>query len=72
MSATGAASAYWRVAGMTYLKYADLCANMVRAALKEPAKTAAKAREGLYMRSSTWEAGKQGEQVITDSLHVKS
>jgi len=30
MSSSAAASSYWRVAGMTYLKYADLCSNMVR------------------------------------------
>jgi len=29
MSSSAAASSYWQVAGMTYLKYADLCSNMV-------------------------------------------
>lgn len=28
--------AYWRVAGMTYVKYANLCADVVRSVLKEP------------------------------------
>jgi F-type H+-transporting ATPase subunit epsilon len=54
----------WRVAGMSYLKYSNLCADMVRAALKEPAKSKAKAREVIYFRQSIWKDGvpqKQGE-----------
>ena len=31
-----ATSAYWRAAGMTYLKYANLCAEVLRGSLKEP------------------------------------
>jgi len=49
---------------MTYLKYSNLCADMVRAALKEPAKASAKAREVIYYRSALWKNGapeKQGE-----------
>lgn len=54
----------WRVAGMTYLKYSNLCADMVRAALKDPLKAKAKAREVVYYRSALWKDGvpqKQGE-----------
>ena len=29
-------AAYWRIAGMSYLKYANACAEVVRGALKEP------------------------------------
>jgi len=28
--------AYWRIAGMSYLKYANMCAEVVRGSLKEP------------------------------------
>ena len=28
--------AYWRIAGMSYLKYSNLCAEVVRGSLKEP------------------------------------
>lgn len=28
--------AYWRIAGMSYLKYSNMCAEVVRASLKEP------------------------------------
>lgn len=67
MSSTAAASSYWRVAGMTYLKYGELCATHVRSALKEgPTKAAAKAREAVYYRSAQWKEGRPTEQVITD------
>ena len=36
MSAAANSAAYWRIAGMSYLKYANACAEMVRGALKEP------------------------------------
>ena len=58
---SGAASAYWRVAGMSYLKYANLCADMVRAALKEPAKSNALKREVIFYRGTKWAEGKPGE-----------
>lgn len=59
MSAPVAASAYWRIAGMSYLKYANLCADMVRSAVKPgPTKEAAKSREVVYYKSSVWENGK--------------
>jgi F-type H+-transporting ATPase subunit epsilon len=57
----------WRVAGMSYIKYSNLCADMVRAALKEPMKSKAKAREVIYYRSAVWKNGapeKQGEELF--------
>ena len=62
MSSSAAASSYWRVAGMNYLKYANLCADMVRAALKEPAKSKAKLRETVYFRSAVWKDGQPTKQ----------
>ena len=48
---------------MTYLKYSNLCADMVRAALKEgPIKVKAKAREVVYFRQSTWKNGQPEKQ----------
>lgn len=55
-------SADWRVAGMTYNKYAGLCADMLRAALKEPAKSKAKLNEAVYFRSAVWENGQPTKQ----------
>ena len=62
MSSSAAASSYWRVAGMSYLKYANLCADMVRSSLKEPNKSKAKLREAVYYRASTWKDGKPEKQ----------
>ncbi|KAK9805188.1 hypothetical protein WJX72_004685 [[Myrmecia] bisecta] len=66
MSSSAAASSYWRVAGMSYLKYSNLCADMVRAALKEPFKTKAKVREAVYYRTAQWKDGQPVKQVIVD------
>eukprot|EP00192_Tetraselmis_astigmatica_P023468 CAMPEP_0117657914 /NCGR_PEP_ID=MMETSP0804-20121206/5583_1 /TAXON_ID=1074897 /ORGANISM="Tetraselmis astigmatica, Strain CCMP880" /LENGTH=74 /DNA_ID=CAMNT_0005464397 /DNA_START=97 /DNA_END=321 /DNA_ORIENTATION=- len=71
MSTPIAASAYWRIAGMSYLKYANLCADMVRSAMKEgPAKSSAKAREAVYYKASSWANGKQQKTVVTDMTEV--
>jgi F-type H+-transporting ATPase subunit epsilon len=39
---------------------------MLRSALKEPAKGAAKAREAIYYRSAVWKDGVAQNQVVTD------
>eukprot|EP00242_Pyramimonas_sp_CCMP2087_P008966 CAMPEP_0198201158 /NCGR_PEP_ID=MMETSP1445-20131203/3937_1 /TAXON_ID=36898 /ORGANISM="Pyramimonas sp., Strain CCMP2087" /LENGTH=67 /DNA_ID=CAMNT_0043871357 /DNA_START=113 /DNA_END=316 /DNA_ORIENTATION=+ len=59
-------SQYWRVAGMTYVKYANLCADVVRASLKEPHLTKAKARENVYFKATEWANGVAGTPVITE------
>ena len=51
----------WRNVGITYLKYADICATHVRNALKEPAKTKAKSSSNMHARIVQWEAGKRGD-----------
>lgn len=61
-AAFAAPPADWRVAGMTYNKYSNLCADMLRAALKEPAKAKAKARETIYYRSALWKDGQPAKQ----------
>lgn len=62
MSSTAAASAYWRVAGLSYLQYSNLCATMVRDALKEPMKESAKAREIVFFKNITYKDGKPSSQ----------
>ena len=62
MSSSAAASAYWRVAGMSYLKYSGLCADMVRAALKEPGRTKARTREVVFFRRAEWKDGQPQQQ----------
>ena len=47
---------------MSYLKYSGLCADMVRAALKEPAKTKARTREVVFFRRAEWKDGQPQKQ----------
>ena len=50
----------WKNVGMTYLKYADLCATHLRNALKEPTKTQAMGRSDMRARVMKWTDGKRG------------
>ncbi|KAL8223582.1 hypothetical protein R6Q57_019057 [Mikania cordata] len=43
--ASTAAVPFWRSAGMTYITYSNICANLVRNCLKEPYKSEAVSRE---------------------------
>ena len=47
---------------MSYLKYSNLCATMVRDALKEPLKESAKARELVYFKNVTYKDSKPDAQ----------
>jgi len=58
-SSVAGAMSTWKHVGMTYLKYADLCATHVRNALKEPMKTKAKEVSSMHARVTKWEAGKR-------------
>ena len=55
-----AAGPFYRAAGMSYLRYANICADMLRGVLKEPFKTKALQRQVVSYRSSTWADGKAG------------
>jgi F-type H+-transporting ATPase subunit epsilon len=66
MSSSAAASAYWRVAGMSYLKYSGLCSDMVRAALVPELRAKARTREVVYYREAIWKEGKPEKQTIVD------
>lgn len=62
---------YWRAAGMTYLKYSAHCATLVRNAVKESVKQAAKkgknAKAGEFsMMKAEWEGGK----IVTRSTYL--
>ncbi|KAJ6910181.1 hypothetical protein NC652_021003 [Populus alba x Populus x berolinensis] len=46
--ASNAAAPFWRAAGMTYITYSNICANLVRNCLKEPYKTEALSREKVH------------------------
>lgn len=55
---------------MSYLKYSNLCATMLRDALKEPLKEAAKAREQVYFKNVTYKGGKPDTQSALPCLRA--
>ncbi|GAB2220001.1 hypothetical protein Droror1_Dr00007642 [Drosera rotundifolia] len=55
---SSAAVPFWRVAGMTYVTYSNICANLVRNSLKEPHRSEALAREKVHYSVSKWVEGK--------------
>ncbi|KAH0849907.1 hypothetical protein HID58_095974 [Brassica napus] len=56
--ASTAAVPFWRAAGMTYITYSNICANLVRNCLKEPFKAEALNREKVHFSLSKWAGGK--------------
>ncbi|KAK4349748.1 hypothetical protein RND71_029061 [Anisodus tanguticus] len=56
--ASNAAAPFWRSAGMTYITYSNLCANLVRNCLKEPYKSEALTREKVHYSIGRWVDGK--------------
>ncbi|CAN0880491.1 ATP synthase subunit epsilon, mitochondrial [Linum grandiflorum] len=56
--ASTAAVPFWRSAGMTYVSYSNICANLVRNSLKEPFKSEALAREKVHFSVAKWAEGK--------------
>ncbi|KAL5578006.1 hypothetical protein UlMin_019705 [Ulmus minor] len=65
--ASNAAVPFWRAAGMTYITYSNICANLVRNCLKEPHKTEALTREKVHFSVSKWTEGKP-EKPITKMM----
>ncbi|KAF4390487.1 hypothetical protein CsatB_022566 [Cannabis sativa] len=55
--ASNAAVPFWRSAGMTYITYSNICANLVRNCLKEPFKTETLQREKVHFAVSKWSNG---------------
>jgi len=58
----------WRHVGMTYLKYADLCATHVTNCLKEPRKSKALSSTAMHVRVMAWEGGKKGKPEIVEKV----
>ncbi|KAM7512347.1 hypothetical protein LguiB_011222 [Lonicera macranthoides] len=55
---SSAAVPFWRAAGMTYITYSNICANLVRKCLKEPYKSESVNREKVHFALSKWSDGK--------------
>jgi F-type H+-transporting ATPase subunit epsilon len=49
----------WRQAGISYLRYANICAQVVRRSLKDPMKTKAVLRDNTNMKVQAFENGKR-------------
>ncbi|KAH0898976.1 hypothetical protein HID58_048544, partial [Brassica napus] len=58
--ASTAAVPFWRAAGMTYIRYSNICANIVRNCLKEPFKAESMSREKVHFSLSKWADGEPG------------
>jgi len=58
----------WKNVGMTYLKYADLCATHMRNCLKEPAKTKALSLSSMRARVTKFEDGKRLAPEIVEKV----
>lgn len=63
MASSGAVP-FWRAAGMTYITYSNICANLVRNCLKEPHKTEALSREKVHFAMAKWADGKPEKATI--------
>ncbi|KAG7013942.1 ATP synthase subunit epsilon, mitochondrial, partial [Cucurbita argyrosperma subsp. argyrosperma] len=61
--ASNAAVPFWRAAGMTYITYSNICANLVRNCLKEPLKTEVLSREKVHFSISKWADGKPQKPI---------
>ncbi|KAG2328535.1 ATP synthase subunit epsilon, mitochondrial [Raphanus sativus] len=62
--ASTAAVPFWRAAGMTYITYSNICANLVRNCLKEPFKAEALNREKVHFSLSKWAGGKPEKPIL--------
>ncbi|KAL4628983.1 hypothetical protein ACB092_05G275900, partial [Castanea dentata] len=58
VASTSAAVPFWRSAGITYVAYSSVCANLLRNCLKEPHKSEALTREKVHISRSKWADGK--------------
>ena len=73
MSAAG--GPWYRAAGWTYLRYANVCADLLRSVLKEPHKTKAATRGVISYRFSPYVDGKAGKQsalMLMYARHLQS
>ncbi|KAJ3323804.1 hypothetical protein HDV06_001174 [Boothiomyces sp. JEL0866] len=55
--------AFWKKAGLSYLKYANIGAKSLRSVLTKEAKIQALKREEIALRAAIWKDGKMGESV---------
>ncbi|KAL6320043.1 hypothetical protein AAG906_004437 [Vitis piasezkii] len=66
---SGATVPFWRVVGMAYISYSNICANLVRNYLKEPFKSEALTCEKVHFSISKWDNGKNCEEKEEELKH---
>ena len=54
-------ASFWRIAGLSYLQYVNKASTCVRAALKEPLRTQASARDRVGYITRDWAGGERLE-----------
>ncbi|KAI8865851.1 mitochondrial ATP synthase epsilon chain domain-containing protein [Ramicandelaber brevisporus] len=54
-----------KVAGLTFLRYTQVCARAVRKVLKDDVRVQALRREEQSIKVAKWKDGKQGESAKT-------
>jgi hypothetical protein len=63
---------FWRAAGFSYLRYANICADFVRKALKDgPLKEAAQRRTSTDVGFVTWKDGVKAQIVSLKNPYAK-
>eukprot|EP00197_Chlamydomonas_leiostraca_P006313 CAMPEP_0202865432 /NCGR_PEP_ID=MMETSP1391-20130828/5995_1 /ASSEMBLY_ACC=CAM_ASM_000867 /TAXON_ID=1034604 /ORGANISM="Chlamydomonas leiostraca, Strain SAG 11-49" /LENGTH=75 /DNA_ID=CAMNT_0049545277 /DNA_START=118 /DNA_END=345 /DNA_ORIENTATION=+ len=67
---SSAGGPFYRAAGMTFLRYANISADLLRNVLKEPFKTKAQARQVISYRFSPYSDGKAGQQTVLDLQNI--
>lgn len=52
---------FWRAAGLTYVRYVNVCSRVLRSCLKDTAKKQAASRELENMKFRQWSKGTKGK-----------
>jgi len=64
--ATPVGTSFWRVAGVSYLKYVQITSQCVRNCIKDKSKLAQ--RNEFHFRERVWKDGVQGERVLVEDV----
>ncbi|XP_014095625.1 protein stunted [Bactrocera oleae] len=57
----------WRAAGLTYIQYSNVCARVVRQALKTNLRTDAAKRNETHVKFTPWADGKPARRTIEEA-----
>ena len=63
---SSAGGPFYRAAGMSFLRYANISADLLRSVLKEPFKAKAQVRQAINYRFTPYADGKAGQQTVLE------